>query len=156
MGFCRPIGGRGTDTVGLTSPARRGSVLVVGRMRAMFAKLQNWIAKKSPSYARQIVFSFDGHTITADGPIAWASLRVEAIREIGIETTDTGPAVEDVFWLINRDSDRLLIPQDSAVFKKLKDYFRSYEGFNWQSFTEAMSCTERRYFLCWQREHEST
>ena len=101
----------------------------------MFAKLQNWIAKKSPSLARQILFSFDGHTITVDGPFAWTSVRVEDIREIGIETTDTGPSVEDVFWLINRDSDRLLIPQDSPVFKELRDCFRSFEGFNWQSFT---------------------
>ena len=121
----------------------------------MFAKLQNWIAKKSPSFARQILFSFDGHTITVDGPIAWASVRVKDIHEIGVETTDTGPHGEDVFWLINRDSDRLLIPQDSPAFKKLRDYFRSFEDFNWQSFTEAMSCTERRYFLCWRRERES-
>ncbi len=122
----------------------------------MFAKLQNWIAKKSPSLARQILFSFDGHIITADGPIAWTSVRVEDIREIGIETTDTGPVSEDVFWLINRDSNSLRIPQNSPVFKKLRDYFHSFEGFNWPSFTEAMSCTERRYFFCWRREHEST
>ena len=124
-------------------------------MRAMFAKLQNWIAKKSPSLTRQIRFSFDGHTITADGPIAWTSVRVEDVHEIGIETTDAGPSVEGVFWLINRDSDRLLIPLDSPVFKALRDCFRSFEAFNWQSFDEAMSCTERRYFLCWRRKRES-
>lgn len=121
----------------------------------MFAKLQNRIAKKSPNFARLIRFSFDRHTITADGPIARTSVRVEDIRELGIETTEAGPFVEVVFGLINQDSDRLRIPQESPVFKTLMDYFSSLEGFNWQSFTEAMSCSDHRYFLCWRRAHES-
>src|ERR1043166_4541797 len=122
----------------------------------MFAKLQNWFTKKSPNHLRQIRFSFDGHTITADGPLAQrTSVRVEDIREIGVETTDTGPLVEDVFWLINRDTEGLRIPQDSPVFKELMDAFGSFEGFDWQAFAEAMACTDRRYFLFWRRPHDS-
>ena len=122
----------------------------------MFAKLQNWFTKKSPNHLRQILFSFDGHTITADGPLAHrTSVRIEDICEIGVETSDAGPFVEDVFWLINRDTDGLRIPQDSPVFKALMDAFGSFDGFDWQPFTEAMACTDRRYFLCWRRPHES-
>ena len=122
----------------------------------MFARLQNWFARNSPNHLRQIRFSFDGHTITADGPLAHrSSVRIEEIREIGVETTDTGPFVEDVFWLINRDTDGLRIPQDSPVFKELMGAFGLFEGFDWQSFAEAMACTDRRYFLCWRRPHES-
>ena len=115
-------------------------------------KLQSWFARKSPNHMRQTRFTFDGHTITADGPLAQkTSLRVDDIREIGVETTDTGPLVEDVFWLINRDTDALRIPQESPVFKDLMDYFGSLQGFDWQPFTEAMSCTNCSYFLCWKR-----
>ena len=77
----------------------------------MFARIQGWFAKKSPNHLRQIWFSFDGNTITADGPFAKkTSLRVEDIYEVGVETTDAGPFAEDVFWLINRDTDSLRVP----------------------------------------------
>ena len=49
-------------------------------------------------------------------------------REIGVETTDTGPFVENIFWLINRD---FRIPQESPAFKELMDYFGSLERFDW-------------------------
>ena len=81
-------------------------------------------------------------------------MRVEDIREIGVETTDAGPFVDDAFWLINRDTDSLRIPQDSPVFKELMDYFGSLPGFDWKPFTEAMSCTDCHYFLCWRRPDE--
>jgi len=119
----------------------------------MLAKIQSWFARKSPNHARQIRFAFDGHTISADGPFARKSfVRVEDIREIGIETTNAGPFLEDVFWLINREADCVRIPQDSPVFKVLMDYFGSFEGFDWRPFTGAMSCTDPRYFLCWQKQ----
>lgn len=93
--------------------------------------------------------------ITANGPLARKiSVRVEDIKEIGVETTDTGPFVEDVFWLINRETDGLRIPQGSPVFEALMDYFGSLQGFDWKPFTEAMGCTNCRYFLCWRRPQE--
>jgi len=98
-------------------------------------------------------FTFDGQTIVADGPLARrTSVKVKDIDEIGIQTTDAGPFVEDVFWLINRETDDLYIPQDSPVFKTMMDSFGSFDGFDWKPFTEAMSCTDRQYFLCWKRK----
>jgi len=121
----------------------------------MFDKLQTWLSKKSPNHLRQTRFSFDGHTIMADGPFARrTSVRIEDIREIGVETTDAGPFGEDVFWLINRDIDGLRIPQGSPVFKALMDSFKSFDGFDWEPFTAAMTCTDCRYFLCWRRSRE--
>ena len=122
----------------------------------MFTKLREWFFKKSLNHMRQIHFAFDGRVITADGPLARkTSVRVEDIHEIGVETNDGGPFIEDVYWLINRDSDGLRIPQGSPVFKSLMDYFGSYEGFDWKPFGEAMACTDCRYFLCWKRAAES-
>jgi hypothetical protein len=126
------------------------------RSGTLFANLQNWFEKrKSQNHLRQISFSFDGRIITADGPFARrTSVRIEDIREIGIETTDAGPFVEDVFWLINRNTEGLRIPQDSTVFNRLVDYFESFEGFDWEPFTKAMASTDNRYFLCWKRRNE--
>lgn len=121
----------------------------------MFTWLKNWFTRKSPNHRRQIHFSFDGQTITAAGLLAQkTSVRVENIHEIGIETTDLGPFVEDVFWLINRETDALRVPQDSPVFKELMVHFESIKDFDWQPFTEAMSCTDCRYFLCWKKSAE--
>ena len=128
----------------------------VRSMRAMFAKLRDWIVRKSPIHARWTRYSFDSHTITGDGPLGRKiSVRVEDICEIGIETNDAGPFQEDVFWLINRETDGLRIPHESPVFSALMDYFRSFEGFDWQPCTDAMSCTDCRFFLCWRRADES-
>ena len=118
----------------------------------MFAQLRNWFERKSPNHLRQTRYEFDGETIMADGPFARRiSVKLQDIHEIGIETTDAGPFVEDVFWLINRDTDGLRIPQQSPVFQALMENFGALQGFDWQPFTQAMSCTDCRYFLCWRR-----
>ena len=121
-------------------------------MRKLIARFQNWFARKSPKHLRHVRFSFDGQTITAEGPFAKkVFLRLRDIDEIGIETSDTGPIIEDLFWLINRDSDALRIPQDSPVFRQLMDHFGTFPGFNWQPFIDAMSCTDQHYFQCWRK-----
>ena len=121
----------------------------------MFKKLRAWFEKQSSNHRRLIRYEFDGQIITADGPLArCVSVRVQDIHEIGIETTDTGPFVEDVYWLINRDTDGLRVPQESPVFKALMERFGSLQGFDWKPFAEAMACTDCRYFLCWKRANE--
>lgn len=46
-----------------------------------------------PIHARWTRYSFDGHTITGDGPVGRKiSVRVEDICEIGVETNDAGVA----------------------------------------------------------------
>jgi hypothetical protein len=118
----------------------------------MLAKLRNWFAATWEKHPRQTCYEFDGETITASGPFAGrVSVRIEDIHEIGIETTDEGPFVEDVFWLINRETDELRIPQGSLVFTTLMERFRTLEGFDWKPFGQAMACTDCCYFLCWKR-----
>ena len=80
----------------------------------------------------------------------------EDIYEIGVVTTDVGPFAEDVFWLIDKDTDGLRIPQMSPVFKALMDYFGSLEDFDWRPFNDAMCCTDCHYFLCWKRASQTS
>jgi hypothetical protein len=81
------------------------------------------------------------------------SMRLDDFDEIGVETTDQGPFVEDVFWILKLGETRIRIGQPHPVFKKLMDRFGSLEGFDWRPFAEAMSCTDNRYFSCWRRPH---
>src|SRR5437899_2476601 len=81
-------------------------------------------------------------------------LSIDEFDEIGVETTDEGPFVEDVFWILKRGDLRLRIGEPHPVFKMLMDRFGSLKGFDWQPFVEAQSCTENRYFRCWRRAHE--
>ncbi|MEY2430254.1 MAG: hypothetical protein QOJ40_3139 [Verrucomicrobiota bacterium] len=101
-------------------------------------------------------YFFDGQTITVKRPFGKPiSVAIEDLDEIGIETTDQGPFVEDVFWILKREGMRIRLGEPHPVFKKLMDRFSSLEDFDWRPFTEAMTCTDNRYFLCWRRPHES-
>src|SRR5882672_1449118 len=91
----------------------------------------------------------DGWNIMVKRPFSRSvSMRIYDFDEIGVETTDQGPFVEDVFWILKRGETRIRIGEPHPVFKKLMDRFGSLEGFDWRPFTEAMSCTDNRYFLC--------
>jgi hypothetical protein len=79
------------------------------------------------------------------------SVRIDELDEIGVETTDKGPFVEDVFWILKRGQMRIRVGDPHPVFKMLMKRFESLEGFDWRPFIEAQSCTENRYFLCWKR-----
>ena len=123
----------------------------------MLKWLRTWLTLKTRRRSRLTHCSFDGQCIAVEGPRGdRTTVKIEDVREIGVETTEDGPFDEDVFWLVNRDAEGLRIPQGSPVFKKLMDAFGSFEGFDWPSFTEAMSCTDCHYFLCWKRPSESS
>jgi hypothetical protein len=79
------------------------------------------------------------------------SIQMDHLDEIGIETTDQGPFIEDIFWIIKRGKLRLRIGEPHPNFKILMDRFGSLEGFDWEPFIEAMACTDNHYFMCWKR-----
>jgi hypothetical protein len=121
---------------------------------AMMIKAQKWFATmlfKSTRHLR-INYSFDGDIVTVERPLGRKlSLSLHDVDEIGVETTDRGPFMEDVFWVLKQGTTSLRIPEPSHVFKILMNRFRSLPGFDWRPFTEAMACTDCRYFCCWKR-----
>jgi hypothetical protein len=98
-----------------------------------------------------------GDLITFKRPFRRAvSFRIDEFDEIGVETTDQGPFVEDVFWILKRGDVRLRIGDPQPIFKLLMERFGSLQGFDWQPFLDAQSCTENRYFVCWRHDpHDS-
>lgn len=94
----------------------------------------------------------DGQTLTVKRPFSRrVSVRLEEFDEIGVETTDQGPFVEDMFWILKRGEMRLRIGEPHPVFELLMERLGSLEGFDWRPVVEAQSFTGNRYFLCWRR-----
>lgn len=119
----------------------------------MLKSITKWLRQRklarTPFYER-IQYSLDGAVIRASDPLGDdLSIRIAAIRDVGVETTSLGPFVEDVFWVINRDAEALRIPQCSPVFVELIKQFESLEGFDWDSFGRSMSSTDEAFFHCW-------
>ncbi len=83
------------------------------------------------------------------------TISLDELDEIGVETTDQGPFVEDVFWILKSGRVRLSIGQPHPIFPVLMDRFETLEGFDWKLFCEAMACGENRYFQCWKKPPES-
>ena len=101
-------------------------------------------------------YSFDGQVITVKRPFGkGVSVSIDELDEIGVETTDQGPFVEDSFWILKRGSTRIRIGDPHPVFKMLMERFGSLDGFDWRPFNQAMSCTGNCYFLCWRRSNTS-
>ncbi|MGB7748173.1 MAG: hypothetical protein WBN75_12900 [Verrucomicrobiia bacterium] len=136
-------------------------IIIISRIRAMTwkqldARFSEWFLKPLVMVAHSFRTNcwLDGQTITVKRPFSRPiSVRLEEIDEIGVETTDQGPFVEDVFWILKRGEMRIRIGDPHPVFKMLVDRFGLLEGFDWRPFTEAMICSDNRYFLCWRRSH---
>jgi len=120
--------------------------------------LLNWLFKPlavASAYLRTNYW-LDGRTIIIKRPFSKSvSLRIDDLDEIGVETTDQGPFVEDVFWILKRGDLRIRIGDPHPVFNMLLDRVGSLDGFDWRPFIEAMSCTENRYFVCWRGVKDS-
>jgi hypothetical protein len=122
------------------------------------ARLFNWLLKPVGMIAPYLRTNYwlDGKTLTVKRPFSKsASVKIDDLDEIGVETTDQGPFVEDVFWILKKGKMCIRIGEPHPVFKMLMDAFGSLEGFDWRPFVEAQSCTDNRYFMCWRRLHEA-
>lgn len=80
-------------------------------------------------------------------------LRIEFqdIERIAIRTTDEGPFVEDVYWLISTGEQQCLIPNGAEGESDLFDRLLKFPGFDNQAMIAAMTCADNAEFECWQR-----
>jgi hypothetical protein len=82
--------------------------------------------------------------------IKWSNLQA-----VLIETTDQGPFVSDLFWVLIGDVSACIIPQDAEGSEELLKRLQMLPGFNNQAVIEAMGSTQNRRFTCWQRETDA-
>ncbi len=116
----------------------------------------NWLLKPLAAVAPYLRTNYrlDGQIITVKRPFRKrVFVRLDELDEIGVETTDQGPFVEDVFWILKQGAMRIRIGDPHPIFKELLERFSKLDDFDWRPFIEAMSCTDNRYFTCWRRAH---
>lgn len=78
--------------------------------------------------------------------VAW-----EELTKIEIQTTDQGPFVEDVFWILHGNDRGCVIPQGATNNEALLSRLQEIPGFNNEILIEAMGCTDNAGFLIWEK-----
>ena len=66
-------------------------------------------------------------------------------------TTDAGPAVTDVYFILADSAGECIIPMGSAGDEGLLEKLQTLPGFDNETYIKAMSSTENARFLCWQK-----
>ncbi|WP_158678190.1 hypothetical protein [Pseudoalteromonas sp. T1lg23B] len=74
------------------------------------------------------------------------------IDEIAITTSDEGPFVDDLHWmLMNQDKTKgVAISNDAEGFSELLTEFQGLQGFNNEAVIQAMGCADNNWFVVWK------
>jgi hypothetical protein len=100
---------------------------------------------------KTVIFDADGVTRTMpDGRIE--SITWDELQEVKIVTTDEGPNVDDVFWVLSGNGKGCTVPSESVGMKELLNRLQTLPGFNNAAVIQAMGCTQKEKFICWQRK----
>ena len=80
--------------------------------------------------------------------VAWRDL-----VEIQIVTTDQGPFVDDVFFLlVGGDGKGCCVPQGAPGSDPLLERLQALPDFDNDQVIQAMGCSENRRFVCWKKK----
>jgi hypothetical protein len=78
--------------------------------------------------------------------VAWDDL-----QRVEILTTDQGPFVPDVFWVLHGSKSGCVVPQGATGERELMERLQRLHGFRNDVVIEAMPSTETRRFTCWEK-----
>ncbi len=73
------------------------------------------------------------------------------LHQIVIITTDEGPFVDDLFWVLSGTGETCVIGSEAAGMDDLLAQLQELPGFHNDAVISAMSSTENAEFLCWRR-----
>jgi hypothetical protein len=80
------------------------------------------------------------------------SVRWDTLRAVLIETTDAGPFIEDLWWILIDAEGHCIIPQEASGETEMFHRLQELPGFDNDAVIAAMGSVENRRFLCWQRQ----
>ncbi|MCS7166545.1 MAG: hypothetical protein RMI91_13330 [Gemmatales bacterium] len=78
--------------------------------------------------------------------VAWDDL-----QRVEIVTTDQGPFLPDVFFVLYGSATKCIVPQGIEGDTQLLERLQRLPGFRNEAVIEAMCCPTNRRFLCWER-----
>ena len=73
------------------------------------------------------------------------------LRAVLLQTTDEGPFVEDVWWILSDDDGDCVIPQGANGETELLLRLQQLPGFDNDAVIAAMGSVDNKQFVCWQR-----
>ncbi len=79
------------------------------------------------------------------------SVKWDELKKITIVTTDQGPYLEDVFFVLEGEKGGTIVSQEWATKISLLEKISKLPGFANEAVISAMGCTENNSFLCWQK-----
>ena len=79
----------------------------------------------------------------------------EELSAVEIVTTDAGPFVCDVFFVLHGDQRGCVVAQEAEGCMELLERLQKLPGFNNQAVIDAMSCTSNARFSAWQKASAS-
>jgi hypothetical protein len=108
-------------------------------------------SKRKNPLNETVIFDTDGVTrAMPDGRIE--SITWDELQEVNIVTTDEGPTVDDVFWVLSGNGKGCAVPSESVGMKELLNRLQMLPGFNNTAVIQAMRSTQNAKFICWQRK----
>ena len=127
----------------------------------MLEKLQKDIATGDAKPPRLVpecyyIVQVDDRQVSCTNPegqvesVEWSDL-----QKVEIVTTDTGPALPDVFILLHGSNTGCVIPQGATGEQALVESLFRLPGFNYQEMIDAMRSTDNQRFLCWEKPQAS-
>lgn len=81
-----------------------------------------------------------------------STIKTSDIRQILIETNDSGPWRTDIWWRIIGKEELLSIPSGARGESELLEHFQKLPKFNNEEFVKAMCSTDNALFICWEHE----
>ncbi len=106
---------------------------------------------------RRATVVVDDQSVTCRRPDGLVeSIRWPDLRAVLIHTTDQGPLIDDVFWVLTDGESGCVVPSESEGIKCMIERLQRLPNFDFDQAIQAMSSTDDRLFLCWQRQESGT
>lgn len=112
----------------------------------------DFFSRPAPAKPQRATVTCDDDAVACRRPdglvetVRWANLRI-----VVIQTTDAGPAVDDVYWVLYGGESGCVVQSEAEGMNLLLERLQRLPGFDNHAVIQAMSCTESQTFVCWKR-----
>lgn len=75
----------------------------------------------------------------------------DEIIKISVITTNQGPIADDVFLVLFKEEEGVLIPSEAEGYNEVFERVSKFDEFDFQKYIDSMSSTINKEFICWER-----
>ena len=119
----------------------------------MFGFIRRTLLKRGQTDSARDRVTFDDESVMrtlANGQVE--TVRWDDLLHVQIMTTDEGPFVDDVFWLLSAEDHGCAVPSEAEGMAALLRRLQKLPGFDDEAVIRAMGCTGNDLFAVWSRE----